>query len=363
MKLNYRNKSLLRKLSFPIFVLSLFLFFTFESCKSPTAPKPNNPLDTTSSNFTFQTFTFGNTSAGSSYLNDVAIINDTDIWVVGAIYLTDSIGQPDPFPYNAVHWDGKSWNLLKVPYDYQGQAFYHPIKSVFAFGSSNIWFCGNGVIYWDGNQYNPISIPSSIWGQYQMNKIWGSSSSDFYIVGDGGNLICYQNSTWQKVESGTTTKIGDIWGGNFSGLNNGTILCAVSNKATPGDLKILRISNNAVDSISWNTGREVQSIWFSDSSKIFACGDGVFIRGNNGTWSEQKMLPSFYSNRIRGITSNDVIVCGDFGLLAHYNGESWVSYTLPNSSSLIFSSLDFKGNTIVVSGYDGRNAYIIMGKR
>jgi hypothetical protein len=34
-------------------------------------------LDTTSHNFTWQTFTFGDGGAGSSVLNDVAIVNDT----------------------------------------------------------------------------------------------------------------------------------------------------------------------------------------------------------------------------------------------------------------------------------------------
>jgi hypothetical protein len=339
-----------------IFSLILFIFLQL-SCHSPTAPKQNNSPDTTSSNFTFQTYTFGESNAGSSYLNDVAIVNDSDIWAVGAVYLTDSTGKPDPFPYNAIHWNGNNWKEIKIPYNYQGQVFYHPIESTFAFGTNNIWFAGNGVIQWDGSQYNPVALPSNIWGQEQINKMWGVNDN-FYIVGSAGSIANYQNGTWQKIESGTTTNIADIWGAN------GTILCTVSNKATPGDIKILRIlSNNSVDSISWNRGREVRSLWFSDTSKIFACGDGVFIRGSQSSWTEQKTLPSYYATKIRGIASNDVIVCGDFGLLAHYNGVSWTSYNIPNTLSLVLSSLDFKGNTVVVTGYDGSKAYIIMGKR
>jgi hypothetical protein len=47
-------------------------------------------MDTTSHNFTWQTFTFG--GAGGSYLNDVAIINDNNIWAVGNIFAFDSTG-------------------------------------------------------------------------------------------------------------------------------------------------------------------------------------------------------------------------------------------------------------------------------
>jgi hypothetical protein len=44
-------------------------------------------LDTTSHNFSWQTFTFGEHS--SSMLNDVAIIDENNIWTVGDIYLND----------------------------------------------------------------------------------------------------------------------------------------------------------------------------------------------------------------------------------------------------------------------------------
>ena len=339
---------------------AIILLIVSFNCKSPTAPKSNNPPDTTSNNFTFQTFTFGNTSAGSSYLNDVAIINDTDIWAVGAVYLTDSTGKPDPFPYNAVHWDGKSWNLIKIAVQTSYGKVIAPFYGIYAFSANDIWISSGVPIHGDGQtwtQYNLFDMGVLSQNDGYLTKIFGTSSTDLYFVGTKGTIAFY-NGIWQKIESGTTTKIGDIWGAN------GTILCAVSNKATPGDLKILKVSStNTVDSISWNTGREVQSIWFSDTSKVFACGDGVFIRGANRAWTEQKSLPSYYSNRIRGIANNDVIVCGDYGLLAHYNGVSWVSYNLPNALSLVLSSLDFKRNTVVVTGYDGSNAYIIMGKR
>ena len=50
-------------------------------------------LDTTSHNFSWQTFTFGDIIGGSSYLKDIAIINENDIWAVGAIYKADSNGK------------------------------------------------------------------------------------------------------------------------------------------------------------------------------------------------------------------------------------------------------------------------------
>jgi hypothetical protein len=65
-------------------------------------------MDTTSHNFTFQTWTFG--TIGSSVLYDVAIIDENNIIAVGEIMVADS--SPNGYTtYNAVHWDGNHWEL------------------------------------------------------------------------------------------------------------------------------------------------------------------------------------------------------------------------------------------------------------
>ena len=77
-------------------------------------------MDTTSHNFTFETFTFGGT-AGSSILYDVAIINENDIWAVGEIYIADT-SINGYTTYNAVHWDGNQWELKRIMfYTFCGQ--------------------------------------------------------------------------------------------------------------------------------------------------------------------------------------------------------------------------------------------------
>jgi len=191
--------------------LILVLLFLAQSCKSPTAPKGNNPPDTTSSNFTFQTSTFGNTAAGSSYLNDVAIINDTDIWVVGAVYLTDSTGKPDPFPYNAVHWDGKSWNLLKITIQTKYGLVTMTLEGIFAFSSNDIWIVAGDPIHGDGKSWIDYDIRTITGDQsLDVSKGWGANSNSMYFVGQTGNIIQYNNGVWQKIDCGTITSIADI---------------------------------------------------------------------------------------------------------------------------------------------------------
>ncbi len=368
MKLNYRNKSLSHKLLFPIFILSLFLLFTFGSCKSPTAPKPNNPLDTTSSNFTFQAFTFGNTSAGSSYLNDVAIINDTDIWVVGAIYLTDSTGQPDPFPYNAVHWDGKMWQQLKIAVQTNNGKVISPFYGIFAFSSNDIWISSGVPIHGDGEtwtQYNLFDMGVLSQNDGYLTKIYGTSSSNIYFVGTQGTIAFY-NGIWQKVESRTTLPIQNIFGNiDLHGLQQ--ILCVASDKYTNEGMKLLQIQNNTVtvlpdSSLPWS----LSSVWFTADGKYYIAGDGLFESSSlNSTWTKVYGLPQIYTDDISGQNYNDILVSGSNGTLSHFNGIRWTNYInnpLPYITGRLVS-VNIKGNTIVAVGFSGDNAYIIMGKR
>ncbi|MFZ1279327.1 MAG: glucosyl transferase, partial [Ignavibacteriaceae bacterium] len=180
-------------------------------------------LPTTSHNFTWQTFDFGNPNYGSSVLNDVAIIDENNIWAVGEIY-ADTTGQA----YNAVHWNGGIWELKKIYFPTvcgSTDLTPYPAKAIFAFDNGEIWISSSGdkiAILENGIQIDKFCLPSNV--SMSINKIWGSSSNDLYIVGNGGNIAHYQNGSWSKIESGTTTNINDIWGYYDPSNNYKTVL-------------------------------------------------------------------------------------------------------------------------------------------
>ncbi|MCZ7616344.1 MAG: hypothetical protein M5T52_23010 [Ignavibacteriaceae bacterium] len=151
-------------------------------------------MDTTSHNFTFETFTFGGT-AGSSVLYDVAIINENNIWAVGEIYVADT-SQNGYTMYNAVHWDGNQWELKRILYD--GNIW--TIKTIFAFNQNDIWF--SAFVRYDGQKFIELPISPILTG-WSINKIWGSSSRNLYVVGNNGNIVFYNGTSWSRIESGT----------------------------------------------------------------------------------------------------------------------------------------------------------------
>ncbi len=309
-------------------------------------------LDTTSHNFSWQTFEFGQHS--SSTLYDIAIIDENNIWAVGEIYMNDSLGNPDPSSYNAVHWNGQSWELIKTG-GYGG----YPRRTVFAFSENDVWF--DGVIKWDGLNYTvhkngwPLMPNGDGW---QINKMWGSSSNNLYAVGNNGNIARYNGSIWTKIESGTTSIINDAWG-IINDQNKTIVYCAVSSFFVEDDKKILKLIDGKVDSVNWGQDVRLYSAWSYNENFLYVCGEGVYVN-KYGTWTEIN-LPLGGKNSLRGIDINDIFIDGDNGFIAHYNGSTWQIYS--NSYLKGYSRLDFKGDIVAVAGNNQGKGIIEIGKR
>jgi hypothetical protein len=283
-------------------------------------------LDTTSHNFTWQTFEFGQHSSSTFY--DVSIIDENNIWAVGEIYMNDSLGNPDPKRYNAAIWNGTGWEIIRVPYVYQGQPFYNPIQSVCAFSDNDIWFCGNGVIHWDGNTFIPMPIPINVWGPYQMNKIWGSCSNDLYAVGNNGNIAHYNGSSWTKIASGTSLPFQDIWGVT-SNSEETQILAIASNKFSTGGKYLVKINGNIATHLNdlISTAVSLSGTWFTLNKKYYLVGDGIYSKHSlsDNKWQIDQIIYQiqYYPYSIRGNNINDIIVSGEAGTISHFNGISW----------------------------------------
>ncbi len=319
-------------------------------------------MDTTSHNWTWQVDTLG---IGDSYLYDVAIINDTLAYAVGEIYIKDSTGQFDQNAYNVARWNGKSWKLMRIQFyticGQQSRTSY-PSRAIFANSQTDIWIASGGsqIAHWDGiSGPTIICLPVS----FAINKIWSSNSNDVYIVGDNGAILHFNGSNWQKIESGTTVTLSDVWGGSNKWIGDNVVLISAGEKYTLSETKILKLSNQKVDSIPWqNQIRTRQSIWFSEKGLLYSCGSGVF-RYTNSKWKLFSEIPAIYTNCIRGIASNDLVVVGDFGIVGHFNGVTWKVYDelkLPNGN---YESVAIKGNIAIAAGWQNARGYVAVGKR
>ena len=348
-----------------IFISILFML----SCNSIEPPVNGNGQDTTSHNFVWQSWTFGEHS--TSVLNDVAIIDEKNIWAVGEIYSNDSLGQPDPHAFNAIHWDGDDWNLFRIMfYTICGQTSRtsYPAKAIFAFNGNDIWIGGGGrqLVKISGTTQTETACASF---SIVINKIWGTSSNDLYVVGNTGNMAHYNGTNWQKIESGTDVDIQDIWGSVESGTGEPTILAIASFQNYGRALDLLKIEGTIAVKLD-TTGLHVnqRSVWFAENSKIFIVGNGVYYNDNiiTTSWRLDDTHPLIYKERIRGTGSNDIFIVGDFGLVSHFNGATWKHYAgneLPKLLGNYYSVVLEKNIMVAVGQLNDRRAIILKGNR
>jgi len=323
-------------------------------------------MDTTSHNFNWEITEFGGVH-GTSALYDVAIISPTDIWAVGEIHTAetdtfDSLGNWVS-PYNAVHWDGSEWELRRITYD---NSFW-TIKSVFAFSANDIWF--SAFVRWDGVNFIELPIPDILIG-YGINKVWGTSSKDLYVVGTQGLIAHYDGSGWQRIESGTELPIQDIWGMVNPRSGSTELFMVASNIYLNEGKKLFQLKNGHFHTVpdsglSWALG----SVWFLSEFKYYIAGAGIYPKLKsqwNQPWQHYPpgVVTSYFTYRIRGTGLNDVVAAGAFGEIVHFNGSNWKNFY---ESTRLFNgayfSVDIKGSIVVATGIENPRAVIAMGMR
>ncbi len=317
-------------------------------------------MDTTSHNFTFETFTFGGT-AGSSTLYDVAIIDENDIWAVGEIYVADT-SQNGYTLYNAVHWDGSQWQLKKISMlSSCNPVTFPPLKAICAFSDSNIIITSGGSIGWFNGVTNTpdCGIRPLLTGT--INKLWGAYDNDFYAVGNSGNIAHYQNGQWSRIESGTTVDLLDIWG------TSGGKIIWISGYADFKPTVLLKISNSAIETI-FNTrdylfvfdpkhiSGGIGSVWTNNDRFVYlTTWYSLYRKSINSDSAQATALISgsvveFFGLRSRGTAKNNIFTIGSQNSIHHYNGITFRTFQEPTDTDVTYYGLDVKSNTAAICG-------------
>lgn len=335
-------------------------------------------LDTSSHDFTWQIDTLG--SGHNSSIRDVAIINDTLAYAVGEMYLRDSTGQFDPTPYNVAIWNGSDWVLKRIFYN--DSNIIAPIRGVIAFGGSDVWLAAGSVFHWDGvsseAQFSlsrlTLSDPNAT-----VEKLWGTSSTNIYGVGNVGTIVYHSGGVWQQMGSGTDVDLLDV-----AGSSDGSVVWACGFYHSRPGTYLLSITHAewrlTYDGTSYEfTTRKdslssaYSTVYAPTATRLFV-GTGVGVyETTSKTHGEATLLalgtqnfPGF-PNRLRGNGVNDLVLAGDYNSLAHFNGASWRYYSGSLQENRHLQSVDQKGNFIVAVGdiYDPINSrgIVVRGRR
>jgi hypothetical protein len=318
-------------------------------------------IDTTSHNFTWQNFSFGDYNP--STLFDVAIIDENNILAVGEIYLNDSFGNEDPQPYSIAKWNGNNWEPKKLFYDIN--LIVTSIRGIIVLSPNNIYLAGGSIFHWDGNSstvelvYSRLNLPDP---NGTIEKIWGNSNSSIYGVGNAGSCVFYNGSSWQIIESGTDVDLLDVWGSP-----DGSVVWACGYyRDRPGTF-LLRSTGGNFEMAYDGTSNEFKilqdtisgamtSVYTLNEKRIFVCStSGVYnaASNTNGNGKRLSFTPGQFPglpNRIRGNGINDFTIAGEYSFIGHYNGYSWKYFDELWTDNTRFWSVTQKNDLIVTVG-------------
>lgn len=88
----------------------------------------------------------------------------------------------------------------------------------------------------------------------------------------------------------------------------------------------------------------------------------IYADGNWNSFGE--LVTQFYTNSIDGNNLNDIVICGAYGELLHFNGATWKSYQNElELQSGSYRTIKIRNNLLVAVGYDSPNAIITIGRR
>ena len=350
------SRSLFAFLSVAVVIVGMGFLVNSPGCKTSVIGPDSLLADTTSHSFVWRVDTLGD--GNSSVLFDVSILNVNDIWCVGQIFLKDSLGQFDPQMYNAAHWDGTLWNLLRISVrDFGGNTGIFTLRSVRAFSGSDVWFVSDAdLIHWDGASFQGEAFfAQSLPFDGQVRYLYGDNANDLYCVGRSGSVFHVASNGWQSVPSGTSIDLIDMFRANDH--------LWIAGCASDYSKSILLVGDGTIWTISWDSSvassqpysGSVQSVWGPASDSVVVVGGGSVYRqryDGSGIARKEQIDLGNYATRVRGQSSNDIVIVGYGGMLWHFNGNSWKRANSLSDSNHIFLSVAIRGDIIVAVGAD-----------
>ena len=206
------------------------------------------------------------------------------------------------------------------------------------------------------------------------NRIWESPDGNtMYVVGINGLIAYYDGNSAQLIRTNTSLDFQDVWGAMTS---NGQIqvLAIASDKFSLGGKYIISLSGSSFTQLQDSVGIAVSlsGIWFVPNLRYFLVGDGIFEKNTltNPIWQLDPFTNQItgYPYAVRGNGTNDVVMVGELGVVAHYNGSTWYKYVELQNSMDRLVSVSIRGNEVIAVGgryYDGFHNYglITHGRR
>ena len=302
---------------------------------------------------------------------DVEIINESKIWVVGRFEYDGSTDL-----YNLIEWNGNDWIVKTfIPINNNSPSM---IDCIFSFSENDIWF-GGSPYHWDGEVLisHASQFPTGFFDvDSHINEIWGSGPNDVFFIGNKGRIAHWDGNEYTMVTTQTDLPLVDIWG---SGPND---VWVIGWNDYIGRNVILHYNGSQWTNVyqtgsgppytnkeSYLTG-DLTGVQVFKENEAFILGlpYGIY-RTTLDSVPYADLIEIEYTGKnirlIRGNHPNDIYVAANHSGIYHFNGNSIYEYDIPGSGDLFMKGMDVKGGMVVIMGYEfyGDNLIVLRGNK
>lgn len=194
--------------------------------------------------------------------------------------------------------------------------------------------CGNSEpTYPSNSHWKQENLPSSL--RYGPNEIWGPDMNNFWAGGSNGFVLHYDgiDRSWSQVTSfpvGLGRFVGGIWG------TSTTDVWVVTNLGA-----IYHLDSTQWSEVASGTKNSLNAVWGTAANDVWAVGAARTILHYEGTqWQPVSLTLPFDPTTtnfldVFGFAKNDVFVVGgtlQVPVIVHYDGNNWsvVPTTIPD---------------------------------
>jgi len=340
-------------------------------------------MDTTSHNFTWQIDTFGCVEhLYHSILWDIFVVNENDVWAVGAIHTDDTDEWNEDstewiLPYSALHWNGNQWEYIRI-FDSIGQLLL-PIDAIWYFTNDKIYIAIGAILKYNGNVATYSYKNNSDNGE-MIRHLWAASENEIYGGGTKGLIVKFNGISWQRIPCRNDIDFWDIWGIHDEKTGKTRVWIVGNNLHFRGGV-VYELNDNGLNILmDENTPLFGASDDHTVPTAVWAYNDKVYI--TYAGWTDTRLyrhdIKNFRNNykhiqifqpsiirSINGNMNNDIIGVGYRDMVWHYNGKSSMEYfRWPFIDGRYYSVKQYE-NSVYACGnsFVTINCYIIRGTR
>lgn len=198
------------------------------------------------------------------------------------------------------------------------------LNAIWGFTSDNLWVVGDGgqILHWDGTRWNLQASGVT----RNLLSIWGANINDIWAVGDQGTLLHFDGSTWSQVPApgGSTANLTTVRGSSASDV------WAVGTAST-----IFRFNGSQWTPQAGGPAGSLIGLYVAPDGTAFVSSALNQVMRWTGTQFVSTPTAGGPLYGISGLSSSNVLFSGDFSAIGTFDGQTYRALpAYPSASAL-----------------------------